>query len=128
MQRAYRQMQEAESSFRPLTAADRNAARPWKLKTVAYPPRRLPGISAAVAVDEQCGATVAAAERGLRRRGRETGAVGEGGGVKPEKRTQRGSSAELLLFPAVANLFRRGQMENCPTQFGAYAGEHFPQP
>jgi predicted Zn-dependent protease len=30
-------MQEAESSFRALTAADRNAARPWKLKTVAYP-------------------------------------------------------------------------------------------
>jgi predicted Zn-dependent protease len=37
LQRAYRQMQEAESSFRALTAADRNAARPWKLKTVAYP-------------------------------------------------------------------------------------------
>jgi predicted Zn-dependent protease len=37
LQRAYRQMQDAESSFRALTAADRNAARPWKLKTVAYP-------------------------------------------------------------------------------------------
>jgi predicted Zn-dependent protease len=38
LQRAYRQIQEAESSFRALTAADRNAARPWKLKTVPYPP------------------------------------------------------------------------------------------
>jgi predicted Zn-dependent protease len=37
LQRAYRQIQEAESSFRALTAADRNAARPWKLKTVPYP-------------------------------------------------------------------------------------------
>ena len=38
LQKAYRQMQEAESSFRALTEADRNAARPWKLKTVPYPP------------------------------------------------------------------------------------------
>ena len=37
LQRAYRQIQEAESSFRALTAADRDAARPWKLKTVPYP-------------------------------------------------------------------------------------------
>ena len=37
LQRAYRQIQEAESSFRALTAADRNAARPWTLKTVPYP-------------------------------------------------------------------------------------------
>jgi predicted Zn-dependent protease len=37
LQRAYRQIQEAESSFRALTAADRNAARPWKLQTVPYP-------------------------------------------------------------------------------------------
>ena len=38
LQRAYRQIQEAESSFRALTEADRNAARSWKLKTVPYPP------------------------------------------------------------------------------------------
>lgn len=37
LQRAYRQLQEAESSFRAMTAADRTAARPWSLKTVAYP-------------------------------------------------------------------------------------------
>jgi predicted Zn-dependent protease len=37
LQRAHRQMQEAESSFRALTAADRSAARPLKLKTVPYP-------------------------------------------------------------------------------------------
>lgn len=37
LQRAYRQIQEAESSFRALTAADRNTARPWKLQTVPYP-------------------------------------------------------------------------------------------
>ena len=37
LQRAYRQIQEAESSFRALTTADRDAARPWKLKTVPYP-------------------------------------------------------------------------------------------
>ena len=37
LERAYRQIQEAESSFRALTAADRNAARPWTLKTVPYP-------------------------------------------------------------------------------------------
>ena len=37
LERAYRQIQEAESSFRALTAADRNAARPWKLKIVPYP-------------------------------------------------------------------------------------------
>ena len=36
-QRAYRQMQEAEATFRPLTAADRTAARPWAIKTVPYP-------------------------------------------------------------------------------------------
>jgi predicted Zn-dependent protease len=32
-----RQLREAESSFRPLTAADRAAARPWTLRTVPYP-------------------------------------------------------------------------------------------
>jgi predicted Zn-dependent protease len=37
MQRAYRQMREAEGSFRALTAADRAAARPWVVKTVPYP-------------------------------------------------------------------------------------------
>lgn len=37
MQRAYPQLQEAESSFRALSAADRGAARPWTLETVAYP-------------------------------------------------------------------------------------------
>ena len=37
LQQAHRQMQEAESSFRALTAADRKAARPLKLKTVPYP-------------------------------------------------------------------------------------------
>ncbi|MBA2351456.1 MAG: M48 family metalloprotease [Burkholderiales bacterium] len=37
LQRARPQLQEAESSFRALTAADRQAARPWKLKTVAFP-------------------------------------------------------------------------------------------
>ena len=37
LQRAAAPMQEAESSFRALTAADRQAARPWTLRTVAYP-------------------------------------------------------------------------------------------
>jgi predicted Zn-dependent protease len=37
LQRAYRQLQEAESSFRPLSAADRGAARPWTIKVVALP-------------------------------------------------------------------------------------------
>ncbi len=37
LQRAYRQMREAEGSFRALTAADRTAARPWVVKTVPYP-------------------------------------------------------------------------------------------
>ncbi len=36
-QRAYRQMRDAEGSFRALTAADRAAARPWVVKTVPYP-------------------------------------------------------------------------------------------
>ena len=36
MQRAYNQMQQTESSFRPMTEADRAAARPWSLKTAAY--------------------------------------------------------------------------------------------
>lgn len=35
--RARRQLQEAEGSFRALTAADRAAARPWAIKTVPYP-------------------------------------------------------------------------------------------
>ena len=37
LQRSYRQLQEAESSFRALSTADRTAARPWTLKTVAQP-------------------------------------------------------------------------------------------
>ena len=37
LQRAYPQIQQAESSFRALTADDRNAARPWKLKSVPMP-------------------------------------------------------------------------------------------
>jgi predicted Zn-dependent protease len=37
MNRAGAQMTEAEASFRPLSAADRAAARPWSLQTVAYP-------------------------------------------------------------------------------------------
>jgi predicted Zn-dependent protease len=37
MQRAARSLKEAESSFRPLSAADRTAARPWTLRTVALP-------------------------------------------------------------------------------------------
>jgi predicted Zn-dependent protease len=37
MQRALRQLKEAESSFRPMTDADRSAARPWSLRTVPYP-------------------------------------------------------------------------------------------
>ena len=37
LQRARSQLQEAEGSFRPLSAQDRGAARPWVLKTVAYP-------------------------------------------------------------------------------------------
>ena len=37
MQRAAAQVAEAESSFRALTAADRAAARPWTVRTTAYP-------------------------------------------------------------------------------------------
>ncbi|MGH8769958.1 MAG: M48 family metalloprotease [Burkholderiales bacterium] len=37
LQRASGQIREAVSSFRPMTEADRNAARPWKLKTVPFP-------------------------------------------------------------------------------------------
>ncbi len=36
LQRARRQLQEAEGSFRALTAADRAAARPWVIKAVPY--------------------------------------------------------------------------------------------
>ncbi len=36
-QRAYRQMRQAEASFRALTAADKIAAKPWTLKTVPFP-------------------------------------------------------------------------------------------
>lgn len=37
LQRVQAQMQEAESSFRALTAADRTAAKPWVVHTVAFP-------------------------------------------------------------------------------------------
>ena len=37
LQRAGAQLREAEGSFRPLSSADRSAARPWTLRTVAYP-------------------------------------------------------------------------------------------
>jgi predicted Zn-dependent protease len=37
LQRSYRQMQEAEASFRAMTAADRAAAQPWVLRSVPYP-------------------------------------------------------------------------------------------
>jgi predicted Zn-dependent protease len=37
LQRARPQLREAEGSFRALTAQDRSAAKPWVLKTVAYP-------------------------------------------------------------------------------------------
>ncbi|HEY0821066.1 MAG TPA: M48 family metalloprotease [Rhizobacter sp.] len=37
LQRASGQMAEAENSFRPITAADRAAARPWEVKTVSFP-------------------------------------------------------------------------------------------
>jgi predicted Zn-dependent protease len=36
LQRARPQMQEAEASFRPINSAERAAARPWTLRTVAY--------------------------------------------------------------------------------------------
>ncbi|MBA2721726.1 MAG: M48 family metalloprotease [Methylibium sp.] len=37
-QRAAASLREAENSFRPLTPADRKAAEPWVLRTVAFPP------------------------------------------------------------------------------------------
>jgi predicted Zn-dependent protease len=37
LQRARASLREAEGSFREMTAQDRNAAKPWILKTVAYP-------------------------------------------------------------------------------------------
>ena len=37
LQRAAAGLREAEGSFRSLTAADRSAARPWQLRTVALP-------------------------------------------------------------------------------------------
>lgn len=45
LERHRRQMQEAESSFRPLSASDRSAARPWSLQTVALPPGGLPDLA-----------------------------------------------------------------------------------
>ena len=37
LQRARAEIREAEGSFRAMTAQDRSAARPWVMKTVAYP-------------------------------------------------------------------------------------------
>jgi predicted Zn-dependent protease len=37
LQRSRGAMQQAEGTFRAMTAADRSAARPWTLRTVAYP-------------------------------------------------------------------------------------------
>ena len=37
LQRAAGQIREAEASFRPMSAADRGAARPWTVDTVAFP-------------------------------------------------------------------------------------------
>lgn len=37
MAQARRQLEEAQGSFRPMTNADRVAARPWSLKTIPYP-------------------------------------------------------------------------------------------
>jgi predicted Zn-dependent protease len=37
LQRAHGQLRDAEASFRPLSSADRNAARPWTLRTVPFP-------------------------------------------------------------------------------------------
>ena len=37
MAQARRQLEEAQGSFRPMTSADRVAARPWNLKTIPYP-------------------------------------------------------------------------------------------
>lgn len=37
LQAARPQMQEAEATFRPMTAADRKAAQPWEVKLVPYP-------------------------------------------------------------------------------------------
>ena len=37
LQRSRSQLQQAQDSFRALTVADRAAARPWVLRTVAYP-------------------------------------------------------------------------------------------
>jgi predicted Zn-dependent protease len=45
LERNRRQLQEAESSFRPLSAADRASARPWTLRTVALPAGGLPELA-----------------------------------------------------------------------------------
>ncbi|HUG25281.1 M48 family metalloprotease [Piscinibacter sp.] len=37
LQRSLPELRQAEQSFRPMTAADRSAARPWTLRTVSYP-------------------------------------------------------------------------------------------
>ena len=37
LQRAHAGLRDIEMSFRAMTAQDRSAARPWVLKTVAYP-------------------------------------------------------------------------------------------
>jgi len=38
LRRALPQLREAEASFRPLSAADRSAARPWQIRRVPFPP------------------------------------------------------------------------------------------
>jgi predicted Zn-dependent protease len=37
LQRAYRQLEDTEATFRPMSASDRTAARPWTLRTVPMP-------------------------------------------------------------------------------------------
>jgi predicted Zn-dependent protease len=46
MQRATGQLGEAEASFRAMTAADRGAARPWSVKTAAFPRGGFPELAA----------------------------------------------------------------------------------
>ncbi len=45
MQRALAQIKQAEATFRPLSAADRTAARPWTIKTVPYQRGSLPQLA-----------------------------------------------------------------------------------
>ncbi|RZI85620.1 MAG: peptidase [Rubrivivax sp.] len=45
LQRAHAQMREAEGSFRPLSSADRAAARPWVIKLAPYPKGGFPQLA-----------------------------------------------------------------------------------